>query len=72
MIKKLKKGTIGVVCDCVEVDVLDNPEASAPLICQLPCGEKTVIVSCPNKDWVEIRVSNSVTGFIPKKNFRVK
>ena len=71
-VKKIKEGMIGVIYDCAEIDVLDLPEDHAPVICQLGSGEKKVVVSVPNKDWVEIRVSNSVTGFIPKKNFKVK
>lgn len=76
-IKKIKKGAIGVVSDGgdsdrVEVDILDSPEIGAPVECQISCGDKLPVISVPNKLFVEVRISNSVTGFIEKKYFKVK
>lgn len=76
-IKKIKEGAIGVVSnggdsDRVEVNILDSPKIGAPVVCQVSNGKKFKVVSTPNKIFIEVRISNSVTGFIEKKYFKVK
>ena len=74
MAKKKKKisGEYGIIVNCKEANVLDYPDSAAPLVCQIKAGNKVLILSTSNKKYYEVRVSNTVTGFILKEYIKVE
>lgn len=74
MIAKKKKisGGYGTVINCKKINVLDSPDEKAPWGCQLLAGDKVFIISASNRKYYEVKVSNAVSGFIPKDNLKVE
>lgn len=70
--KKTKKIERGVIANCEEARVVDVPEDTAPIVCQLSAGTKVKIISKPNKRYYGIGVSPSVIGFVNKEFVEVK
>ena len=70
-----KKSSIGVIVSyngSTEAKVLDEPKEGTPVICELQNGRQVIVLSKPNKSFVEVKVTKTVSGFVMKDFIKVK
>ena len=72
MVRKIKKEKFAIVISEKDAKVLDNPMVGSPVVCELSKGTKVKIISKPNKQFYGIGISNSVVGFVARKDVKTE
>ena len=70
---EIVESIIGVVCDCVKLNVRTEPKSTSPVTCTIDAGAEVVIDDAnTNSDFYKVTISSGVTGYCNKKFIRVK
>lgn len=64
---------VGVVCNCIKLNVRKEPKLTSPVICAVDAGAEVVIDDADsNSDFYKVTISSGVSGYCNKKFIRVK
>lgn len=66
--KETPKPVIGVVTNCLQLRVRENPSTEADIICEIPClTELSIDKKESTEDFYKVSTSDGVHGFCMKK-----
>jgi len=64
---------IGRVVDCVKLNVREHPEATASIVCEIPCAtEVTIDLDSSTRDFYKVYTEHGIEGYCMKKYIEVE
>ena len=68
-----KKAAMGVVANCVRLNVRNFPAADAPIVCEIPCNaEVEVDLNDDDNGFVKVVTASGVEGYCMKKYIAIR
>lgn len=68
-----KSPVIGVVTDCVRLNIRKEPSIDAPVVCEVPALSKLMVdFDKSSEEWVVVCTEDGIEGFCMKKYVAIK